>query len=63
MIGGEKKKLKFITPLMKCYSKKITFMGKAGSGQLTKMVNQICVAGVIQSLSEGLIILILINLF
>ena len=30
-------------------------MGKAGSGQLTKMVNQICVAGVIQSLSEGLI--------
>ena len=55
MIGGESKKLKFITPLMKCYSKKITFMGRAGSGQLTKMVNQICVSGVIQSLSEGLI--------
>ena len=55
MIGGERKKLKFIKPLMKCYSKKISFMGKAGSGQLTKMVNQICVSGVIQSLSEGLI--------
>ena len=55
MIGGYKKHLKVILPLIGNYSKKVTYMGEAGNGQLAKMVNQICVAGVIQGLSEGLI--------
>ena len=55
MIGGHKKQLEVILPLIENYSKKITYMGTAGNGQLAKMVNQICVAGVIQGLSEGLI--------
>lgn len=55
MIGGSKSRLNKILPLLKCYSKIITYTGKSGTGQLTKMVNQICVAGVIQSLSEALI--------
>ena len=55
MIGGYKKHLKVILPLIGNYSKKVTYMGTAGNGQLAKMVNQICVAGVIQGLSEGLI--------
>ena len=41
-------------PVMASYSKAIKLMGPAGSGQLTKMVNQICIAGIIQGLSEGL---------
>ena len=40
--------------LIKCYSKKIKLLGKSGSGQLAKMVNQICIAGLVQGLSEGL---------
>ena len=39
---------------MDCYAKEITLIGSAGSGQLAKMVNQICIAGVVQGLSEGL---------
>ncbi len=54
MIGGEKKKLKNIVGLINKYSKSITYMGKSGAGQLTKMVNQICVAAIIQGLAEGL---------
>ena len=39
---------------MGCYAKSVRLMGEAGSGQLTKAVNQICIAGVLQGLSEGL---------
>ena len=39
---------------MDCYAKAITLIGPAGSGQLAKMVNQICIAGIVQGLSEGL---------
>ena len=39
---------------MQVYGKSVQLMGPVGSGQLTKMVNQICVAGLIQSLAEGL---------
>jgi 3-hydroxyisobutyrate dehydrogenase-like beta-hydroxyacid dehydrogenase len=39
---------------MKAYAKAITLIGDAGAGQLAKMVNQICIAGVVQGLSEGL---------
>ena len=41
-------------PVMASYAKAISLMGQAGSGQLTKMVNQICIAGVVQGLSEGI---------
>lgn len=41
-------------PVMDCYSKAIALMGGAGAGQLTKMVNQVLIAGVVQGLSEGL---------
>ena len=39
---------------MNCYAKACTLIGKVGSGQRAKMVNQICIAGVLQGLSEGL---------
>src|SRR3546814_14482146 len=39
---------------MRCYGRAVTLMGEPGAGQLTKMVNQICIAGLVQALSEGL---------
>ena len=41
--------------MIECYSKAITHLGPAGSGQLTKMVNQICIAGLVEALAEGLL--------
>ena len=54
MVGGEKSKFKYIKEILDLYSKSLIYMGKPGSGQLTKMVNQICVATIIQGLAEGL---------
>jgi 3-hydroxyisobutyrate dehydrogenase len=54
MVGGAREHYDAALPLMRCYAKKIQHMGPAGSGQLTKMVNQICIAGVVQGLSEAL---------
>ena len=54
MVGGSQSVFERVEPLLACYAKKTLLMGAAGSGQLTKMVNQICIAGLIQSLSEGL---------
>jgi len=54
MVGGEEKDFERGQPLMEHFSKKISLMGPAGAGQLTKMVNQICAAGVIEALAEGL---------
>ena len=54
MIGGDKKQFHKVLPFLKQYSKKISFIGKSGSGQVAKMCNQICIAGLIQGLSEGL---------
>jgi 3-hydroxyisobutyrate dehydrogenase len=54
MLGGEQDAFDRSEPIMKAYGKAVTLMGKAGAGQLTKMVNQICVAGIVQGLSEGL---------
>jgi 3-hydroxyisobutyrate dehydrogenase-like beta-hydroxyacid dehydrogenase len=45
---------KLAEPVMSAYSKASALMGKAGAGQLTKMVNQICIAGIVQGLAEGL---------
>ena len=54
MAGGEEKYFDMVKETIACYSKFIKLMGPAGSGQLTKMVNQICIAGLIQSLAEGI---------
>jgi 3-hydroxyisobutyrate dehydrogenase-like beta-hydroxyacid dehydrogenase len=54
MLGGEPEAYAAIEPLLDCYARKRLLMGPVGSGQLTKAVNQICIAGVLQGLSEGL---------
>ena len=54
MIGGPDKKLSIVKKLIDPYSKTIVKIGPNGHGQLTKMVNQICIAGLIQGLSEGI---------
>jgi len=54
MVGGEEEAYERAAPLLDCYAKKHLWMGPAGSGQLTKMVNQICIAGLLEGLAEGL---------
>ena len=54
MVGGDEKVYMSIKEVLDSYSKFSKFMGPSGHGQLTKMVNQICIAGLIQSLAEGL---------
>ena len=54
MIGGNEDVYQRALPVMDCYAKACTLIGPVGSGQLAKMVNQICIAGVVQGLSEGL---------
>ena len=54
MCGGEQADFDRAQPVMDCYARAVTLMGPAGSGQLTKMVNQICIAGLVQGLSEGM---------
>lgn len=54
MFGGPKNKVLTIKKIMNAYSKSIVHIGPSGHGQLTKMVNQICIAGLIQALSEGI---------
>ena len=53
MYGGPNKKISIIESIMQSYSNKITKIGPSGNGQLTKMVNQLCIAGLLQGLSEG----------
>jgi len=54
MMGGEQAGFDRAAPIIDAYAKMCKLLGPAGSGQLTKMVNQICIAGVVQGLSEGL---------
>ena len=54
MIGGDSRPYKKAEPVINCYSKKIKLLGSSGSGQLAKMVNQICIAGIVQGLSEAI---------
>ncbi|WP_026987914.1 NAD(P)-dependent oxidoreductase [Fodinicurvata fenggangensis] len=53
MVGGDEKTFDSAKSAMDCYGRAVTLMGDAGSGQLTKMVNQICIAGLVQGLAEG----------
>jgi 3-hydroxyisobutyrate dehydrogenase len=54
MIGGDQANFNKAQDKIDCYSKKMKLLGNAGSGQLAKMVNQICIAGLVQGLSEGI---------
>ncbi|MEJ8574398.1 NAD(P)-dependent oxidoreductase [Microbaculum marinum] len=54
MVGGDQDVYERAEPVIQCYAKMVGLMGEAGAGQLTKMVNQICIAGVVQGLSEGI---------
>lgn len=54
MVGGDEPVFERARPVMDSYAKAITLIGPAGSGQLAKMVNQVCIAGIVQGLSEGL---------
>jgi 3-hydroxyisobutyrate dehydrogenase-like beta-hydroxyacid dehydrogenase len=54
MVGGDAAAFAKAQPVIDCYARAVTLLGPAGSGQLTKMVNQICIAGILQGLSEAL---------
>ena len=54
MIGGDQKDFDKAKDKIDCYSKKMKLLGGPGNGQLAKMVNQICIAGLVQGLSEGI---------
>jgi 3-hydroxyisobutyrate dehydrogenase-like beta-hydroxyacid dehydrogenase len=54
MVGGSEAAFERASPILEVYGRTISRMGPAGSGQIAKMVNQICIAGVLQGLAEGL---------
>ncbi|MBM3732994.1 MAG: NAD(P)-dependent oxidoreductase [Acidimicrobiia bacterium] len=54
MVGGDAAAFAKAAPVIQAYARAVTLLGPAGAGQLTKMVNQICIAGLVQGLSEGL---------
>ena len=54
MCGGDEAAFARVEPALRSYAREVRLMGPSGSGQLTKMVNQICITGLIQSLSEAL---------
>ncbi len=54
MVGGDQAAYDAAEPIVQHYSKSVRLMGESGAGQLTKMVNQICIAGLVQGLAEGI---------
>ena len=54
MCGGDETAYATAEPIMQAYGRSIKRLGESGAGQLTKMVNQICIAGLVQGLSEGI---------
>lgn len=54
MVGGDEAVFDLARPVINAYARMVRHMGEAGTGQLTKMVNQVCIAGLIQGLAEGL---------
>ena len=54
MVGGDAEAYARVEGVLATYARAVTHMGPAGNGQLTKMVNQICIAGLVQSLAEGI---------
>lgn len=56
MCGGEPSVFDHVAPVMDVYAKQITLLGENGQGQRCKMVNQICIGGILQGLSEALLL-------
>jgi len=54
MVGGDQAVFDRAEPVLAHYARAVTLLGASGAGQLTKMVNQICIAGLVQALSEGI---------
>ena len=54
MVGGDREPFDRAAAIIDCYARACRLLGPSGSGQLTKMVNQICIAGLVQGLSEGI---------
>ncbi|PLX39161.1 MAG: oxidoreductase [Hyphomicrobiales bacterium] len=54
MIGGDEADYDKAKPVIDCFARMVGLMGEAGAGQLTKMVNQLCIAGLVQGLAEGI---------
>ena len=54
MVGGEQDAFDMAKPVIESFAKMVGLMGPAGAGQLTKMINQICIAGLVQGLAEGI---------
>ncbi|OUS02698.1 oxidoreductase [Gammaproteobacteria bacterium 54_18_T64] len=54
MCGGEESAFTTVTPVIESYAQTVKLLGPSGSGQLCKMVNQVCIAGLVQGLAEGL---------
>ena len=54
MCGGDEADFEKAKPVMEAYARMVGLMGPAGAGQLTKMINQICIAGLLQGLAEGI---------
>ncbi len=54
MVGGDAAAFAKAEPVMRAYARQVTLIGDAGAGQLAKSVNQICIAGIVQGLAEGL---------
>lgn len=54
MLGGEQAAYDSVKPVLECYARFSKLLGPAGNGQLAKMVNQICIAGIVEGLAEGL---------
>ncbi|NKB21917.1 MAG: NAD-binding protein [Alphaproteobacteria bacterium] len=54
MVGGDQPVFEEVSGAIDSYARAVTLMGESGAGQLTKMVNQICIAGLVQALAEGL---------
>lgn len=54
MVGGDQAVFDKAEPVIDCYARSVSLMGETGAGQLTKMVNQICIAGLVQGLAEGI---------
>ena len=54
MVGGEQATFDQAKPVIECYARMVGLMGEVGAGQLTKMMNQICIAGLVQGLSEAI---------
>ncbi|HEY9459430.1 MAG TPA: NAD(P)-dependent oxidoreductase [Paralcaligenes sp.] len=54
MCGGEPAQFKSVEPVVSTFARAVTLLGESGSGQLCKMINQICIAGMVQGLSEAI---------